>query len=142
MVAVQEASSTLRVYSALSKWPYFDSVYFLRGPFVLLSIVLDKFSSPQPSCDLLVSLCQNCSKHLSNTRKHSEILNNFEFSSILVERLSHASISEMLDNFEFLKFSISAYYYFSISAFWYSSIFTILSNAKKCLNLTFSTLAF
>ena len=39
MPKFQEAGSTLRVGFALSKWRHFDSVFLLRGRFVLLSIV-------------------------------------------------------------------------------------------------------
>ena len=39
MSKFQEAGSISRVGLALSKWPHFDSVYLLRGRFVLLSIV-------------------------------------------------------------------------------------------------------
>ena len=39
MSKFQEAGSILRVGFALSKWPHFDSVYLLGGPFALLSIV-------------------------------------------------------------------------------------------------------
>ena len=39
MSKFQEADSFLRVGFALSKWPHFDSVYLLSGPFALLLIV-------------------------------------------------------------------------------------------------------
>ena len=47
MSKFQEAGSILRVGFALSKGPHFDSVYLLRGRFVLLSIVFVVVYTPK-----------------------------------------------------------------------------------------------